>query len=372
MIFTLQEMVQQVHGEVDRRVKIAQAGSSESEADTSKKNSKTPASNPATMPERNEESITEKTSAAFVEKLASAVEHCNAHFLKQANEGAGTGHGATETNLNAAKGGEQSEETGQATSKNIVPMSSGSDSKSPGQINPGTAMSTDMNDRPGGSESWENKDVMKQASAIKVASLRAALAKATAAPTNISKVARVLGLSKEAEDAINPAKISAGSAVPPDSSVAEEGVPSQPSEVTTQKRHIQSSEAAINLTKRDAKAVPKERMGEVLSEPAQKKSTDPVLHNNLDATSSAGVKISSVKVAAARAFLRKVAEEGAGDSASSDQKERAAKLQAALEAKKSDNKEKGSMGGADAGGGGGGAGAAGMGGGASMPVGGGY
>jgi hypothetical protein len=126
---------------------------------------------------------------------------------------------------------------------------------------------------------------------------------------------------------------------------------------------IHSNDSAIDYTKRDAKAVPKERMGEVLSEPAQKKSTDPVLHNNLEATDGAGVKISSVKVAAARALLRKVAQEGTDEHASSEQKERAAKLQAALDAK---DKEKNSQGMGMGGG---------MGGGGmsnTMPVGGGF
>ena len=80
------------------------------------------------------------------------------------------------------------------------------------------------------------------------------------------------------------------------------------------------------LTKQQAKAEPKARMGEVLDEPAQKKSTDPVLHNNLDATSGAGVKISSAqKFAAARALLTKIAAEG-GD--------KAAQLQSLMQSKK--------------------------------------
>ena len=364
MKFTLQDMVQQVHGEVDRRVKLAQAGLSEASPEN-KNTNKTSLSNPATAPDRNEESIgNEKTASAFVEKLASAVDYCNKNFLKMANEGAGTGANATETNLSAPVGGTQSEETGQATPKNVPSTSPGSDSKSPGQTNPQTAMATDINTVPGGSEDWSNKDVLKQASAV----LRKALQKKAGVNKNISKVARVL---KIAEDAINPASIGAGKDVPPDSSQAEEGVPSQPSETTTQKRLIGSNDAAINYKKSDAKAVPKERMGEVLSEPAQRKSTDPVLHNNLDATGEAGVKISHVKAAAARAFLRKVAQEGMGEDASPEEKERAAKLQAILAAKEEENQEKASMGGMGMDGGGAGA-AGGVGGGASMPVGGGF
>jgi len=148
---------------------------------------------------------------------------------------------------------------------------------------------------------------------------------------------------KHAEDANNPASMSSKGDTPPDTSMSEEGVPSQPSETTSQKRMIQSSGAAIDYTKGDAKAVPQARMGEVLTEPAQRKSSDPVLHNNLDATSGAGVKLSSVKIAAARAFLKRAMEEGASEDATPEQKEKAEKLQAALKSKQ-DEKEKGSMG----------------------------
>ncbi len=82
------------------------------------------------------------------------------------------------------------------------------------------------------------------------------------------------------------------------------------------------------------RAVPKARMSEVLAESAQKKSTDPVLHENLGAASGAGVKLSSVeKVAAARALLQKIAEDGAKEDASPEEKEKALKLQEVLKAK---------------------------------------
>jgi hypothetical protein len=122
--------------------------------------------------------------------------------------------------------------------------------------------------------------------------------------------------------------------VPPDAHPTGEGVPALPPEAAKQERMIDSLQAAINYTKRQAKAVPKERMGEVLDEPAQRKSTDPVLHQNLDHAESAGVKLSAVKSAAARALLRKVAQDGAAPDATPEQKEKAEKLKAAIEAKK--------------------------------------
>lgn len=105
-------------------------------------------------------------------------------------------------------------------------------------------------------------------------------------------------LRKLAEDAINPAQIDGGGTVdpaqPPEgASAAGEGVPSEPSDVTSQKRLIQSNEAAINYTKGEAKADPKKDVAQVLAEPPLSSSTDKVLDRVFDSTGKAGVKISS-------------------------------------------------------------------------------
>jgi len=122
---------------------------------------------------------------------------------------------------------------------------------------------------------------------------------------------------KLAEDAINPAHISAGSAVPPDYSEAGQGVPSEPSDVTSQKRMIGSNQSAINYTKGQAKAQPKREVSSLLNQPALSSAHDNVLQKAFDHTGQAGVKISmaegSLRVKAARALLsnlmNKVAEE---------------------------------------------------------------
>jgi hypothetical protein len=287
--------------------------------------STTPPNNPATVPERNEASKAdgEKTSMVAV-KLASAIEYLNTEWLSkvavgeitpptptgqpEAKIGPGEGPGAFETNENSPTPGVQSEAVGQA-STGVIPMKSGNDVASPGQTNTGTATETDMNTPPGGGESWKDKDVLKQAAA--------ALLKKTAAS---KQVARVFNIIKEAD-------------VPPQATEAGEGVPALPGPAASQEKLIDSIDAAINYTKRDAKAEPKERMGEVLSEPAQKKTTDTVLQNNLSNTTEAGTKISSVKVAAARAYLKKIAEEGCKPDASPEAKEKADKLRSAVEAK---------------------------------------
>lgn len=127
----------------------------------------------------------------------------------------------------------------------------------------------------------------------------------------------VLGLYKQAEDAINPAQISAQKIddigdTPPDGAVGSgEGAPSEPSDVASQKRKmVSSNEAAINYTKRDAKGDPKQDLGDILSEPALSASTDATLDRTLDHTDAAGAKISHqlAKVAAARAVITKIAQ----------------------------------------------------------------
>lgn len=68
---------------------------------------------------------------------------------------------------------------------------------------------------------------------------------------------------------------------------------------------IANNAAPAKATKREAKAQPKKDLKEVLTEPAQTKSTDSKVHENLRNATKGGVKI-----AASRAFLQKVAEEG--------------------------------------------------------------
>lgn len=127
---------------------------------------------------------------------------------------------------------------------------------------------------------------------------------------------------KLAEDALNPAKVEAGKQNPPDASAAEEGVPKQPSDVTSQARSmVGSNQSAIDYTKREAKENPKGDVNQVLAQPALTRKNDPVLHKVLDNANKAGVKLSSdqsiagdsVKVAAARALLSNMIEKHAAE-----------------------------------------------------------
>jgi len=421
MRFSLQDMVRQTLAEAEDREKVAQLQPG-SEPDESKKKDedgkreegRTTTKETGNTPDRNYEGITEKTSSAFVEKLASAVEYLNDNYLEKdavgeaepplshgtmhTTVGPGIGATALETNVDAPVKGMQSTETGQAK-HDQPPMDPGTDPKAPGQTNPQTALETDLTTPPGGKEDWTDKDVMKQAAspaslanrlrnfaggrkaAIGEAAshLKGAIGKgstlkeraiqvgraakaspelATAAVLGTAGAAkgvhglatrkktaqmnRVAGIiTKMAEGDGEGASIQAAHHDnPPPATQAEQGVPSLPGPAAKQERLINSNQAAIDYTKREAKAVPKEQMGEVIDEPAQKKSTDPVLQNNLGATDTAGVKISSAEeVKVARALLQKIAEEGAKEDASPEEKERASKLQEVLKAKQEEQKQ---------------------------------
>jgi len=319
MNFSLQEMVQRTIEESERRVKLAEADSVADGEDT--KTSGTSAGptkpsppNPNTTPDRNEQSVEEKTSSIktpYVQKLANAVEFINKHMkLAEQEVGAGTGQNAMETNLQTPTPGTQNYERGQATSQNVIPKDPGkATAAEPGNTAPATSLDNNFDKKPGGDEDWTNKDVLKQGAAILVDRTKTA-----------SRVGRVLGvLSKMAED------------MSPQVSASEEAVPALPGPAATQASMVSSNEKARDYTKREAKAEPKERMGEVLSEPAQVTSTDPVLQNNLSNTGEAGTKISSAKAAsAARALLQKIAEEGCAEGATPEAKEKAEKLKALL------------------------------------------
>ena len=143
-----------------------------------------------------------------------------------------------------------------------------------------------------------------------------------------------LGLSKLAEDAINPAQISAGqesaqgATPPPGAAPAEEGTPSEPSDVNSQKRLIDSNQAAIDYTKREAKADPKSDVNKVLAEPALSAAHDQTLAKTLEHTQAAGVKISHdlTKTAAAQALLYKLAEEACGEKKDAKKKEKQSQM----------------------------------------------
>ena len=126
-----------------------------------------------------------------------------------------------------------------------------------------------------------------------------------------------LGLRKQAEDAINPAQISAGTRndigpnPPEGASAAGEEVPAEPSDVNSQKRLIDSNEAAISYKRREAKSDPKGDLAHILNEPALSAEHDSTLRQAFEHTDEAGAKIAQrlERVAASRAILNKLAQQ---------------------------------------------------------------
>lgn len=139
-----------------------------------------------------------------------------------------------------------------------------------------------------------------------------------AEPENKKEAAGFLGLAdtlrsttKVAEDAINPAKISAGAATPPDTREAGQAGGIQPK--GSGPGMVASATSAINYNKGQAKSEPKKDSGTYWREPALSSSTDKTLGMAFKHTGEAGTKFASargdenVKTAAARALLTKLA-----------------------------------------------------------------
>ena len=143
----------------------------------------------------------------------------------------------------------------------------------------------------------------------------------------LAKIGAAKGKTKTAEDAINPAHISAGAAVPPETSEAGQpggepvgGKPQGPSGL------VGSNESAQNYKKNQAYAGRKTELGKYFNEPALTSSTDKTLSEAFEHTPQAGTKFASAgtggstKVAAAKAVLSKLAEEAASKSPAKDPK----------------------------------------------------
>ena len=118
------------------------------------------------------------------------------------------------------------------------------------------------------------------------------------------------GVTKVAEDAINPAHISAGSAVPPDT--REAGQPGGVQAKGSGPGMVSSNAGAIHYNKGQAKSEPKNDSGTYWKEPALSGANDKTLGMAFKHTGEAGTKFASaggdagVKTAAARALLTKL------------------------------------------------------------------
>jgi hypothetical protein len=136
-------------------------------------------------------------------------------------------------------------------------------------------------------------------------------------PENKKEASGFLGLAavvlpkvKIAEDAINPAQISAGAAVPPDT--REAGQPGGIQAKGSGPGMVSSNKGAIDYKKGTAKAEPKTDSNRYWNEPALSGGTDKTLAMSFKHTGEAGTKFASAegqtKTAAARALLTKLAQ----------------------------------------------------------------
>ncbi len=255
----------------------------------------------------------EKTSSARVEKLASAVDYINAVItgaggvgrIKTAagtgeTQGIGIGPNTLPTNIDSPTTEKMPEQIGgSGATSTSVPTDPGQEAGANPKAAP-SSMATDKNARPGGEEKPGNGllgskpgPMVQPGGGAPISKLKKAMLRKVAAPG-----------SESAEDGTT------ASITTPKTSALPEDQPSQvarPAEVTGQERMIASNEAAINFTKREAKAVPKKRMGEVLDEPAQSKAGDSALQDALGADI---VAKGGAKIASARALVQKIASQG--------------------------------------------------------------
>ena len=260
------------------------------------------------------ESGPEKTSSDRVEKLASAVEYID-HALSMGRvpagriktampeeqvAGVGIGPNTLPNNMEGMPTEKMPAQIGGsgATSVSIPtspPQEAGANPKAAQ-----SSMGTDKDKRPGGNEVpgsgllGSKPGVMVQpGGGSPVAKMKQAMLRKIAAPGT--------------ESAMDG---TTASITTPKTSALPEDQPSQvarPAEVTSQERMIASNESAIGFTKRDAKAVPKKRMGEVLDEPAQSKAGDSALQ---DALGAELVSRGGAKIASAQHLVQKIASEG--------------------------------------------------------------
>lgn len=260
------------------------------------------ASNDTTPSVKTASAETEKVSSAYVEKLAAALEHAAEavkegaiHFSAGTTGGHGPGSGPGALHVMEAKASTPlSEDSGQAKPSLIPPTHPGTQK---GQTHDAAnQMANNEAHTPGGAGHQQTAMVNQKHGSAPIALIR-----------------KLAGI-KTAEDAINPAKISAGPATPPDT--REGGQKGGVAPAGGQPSMIGSNEAAIHYNKGQAKAEPKRDLGTYLTEPAHSAAHDHVLQNAFTHTGQAGVKISSakdesIKTAAARALLSNISDAAA-------------------------------------------------------------
>lgn len=281
----------------------------------------------------------DSVSTEYAEKLASAVEF----LLKESTAGEGPNHLTVTDSHVPGKNPFTPGTNGHATSASLPPKNPGVEKPSETPTGPATALQTNHT-------SVSGTQKVSSSAVPTVAELRAAVSKTAAKKEEPAKeickgcgkekdactcsktasaseqlVDAFLTYTKQAEDAINPAHISAGAAVPPETSASGEpgGAPAggKPQGATGL---VATNESAINYTKGQAKADPKRDVNKILTEPALSSAHDNVLQKAFSHTGAAGVKMASLRSTAARVLIEKMASEADEDKAAKKKKKESA------------------------------------------------
>lgn len=287
-----------------------------------------------------------------IEKLASAFDEAADLLVKEASDsiynGAESKQGGQQLPTMNAVGGTQSYKK-DGSKKHAVPTSTPLEGASDGAKGNKTLVQTDENRAPGSGKAYPAKGVLKTAGLGQGFKDLGEMAKspreAFSAMKDSVKRYGVKGTIKANKDAIAAGGVATGGAVAAGvgakkafggkekkSSAALEYVlgltkqaesnqggmvlsdekpgnnPKQPTSSAggnEVRRILQSNEGVTNMKKIDGKRPQKRMLSEVLEEPAMSRSSDNKVHENLRSASQGGVKI-----AAAKALLQKIAEEG--------------------------------------------------------------
>jgi hypothetical protein len=272
-----------------------------------------------------------------VEKLASALEVAGDQFLeKEADSienGAEGKQGGEQLATQSPTGGKQPYKRDAA--KHQVPAPGTKATKdNPG---PSNAMETDDARAPGGTGAkYPAKGVLKTAGQTVLERIAAKKAEAEGEveePVEETAVEEPVDAEKakkaSAADYIlgKLAEFEGGGEKTPDDEKKAPGSGSVAVPSNAGRQLIRNNQAPVSANKREAKSPRKAELAQVLTEPAMTRSTDSKVHENLRNATLGGVKI-----AAATAFLRKIAEEGCTCGKKGEC--RHCKLKGAVEAKK--------------------------------------
>jgi len=258
-----------------------------------------------------------------MDKLAEALDFIADDLLKESAD-VGHGAGALAVNDKQVSGNLSLDDSGQATK--VVPMSEPLDKGNrvpTNMANPaGMKGRQEIASKLAASVKKEEKLEEEEGKGMALAEKGIAQAASAHAQEKKATVARLR--QKLAEDAINPAQISGGKAVPPDTSAS--GQPGgQPAGGAPQgaTHLIGSNESAQNFTRRDAYAGRKTEMNSYLNEPMMSSAHDKVLKNVLsNGTETSKFASPSVRTLAGQALLQKLAEKADEESAKAEQEKK--------------------------------------------------